>query len=162
MLVRLVCPFSYLLPLTHTDEIGNYYFVRFASLSLKDSTNPQYPYQAYSAKFTYVPFNPPILTNTDKTALTRWTVLSTLLSWPPFLPTHLLPPHPHQLPNLYVPSSLQFNKTNSQATSTRASSTVSRPASTAATSNKANGAAATVVSGTLIAGLVGLSAYIAL
>jgi hypothetical protein len=57
MLVRLVCPFSSLLPLTHTDEIGNYYFVRFASLSLKDSTNPQYPYQAYSAKFTYVPSN---------------------------------------------------------------------------------------------------------
>jgi hypothetical protein len=40
---------------TDADGKGNYYFVRFASLSLKDSTNPQYPYQAYSAKFTYVP-----------------------------------------------------------------------------------------------------------
>jgi hypothetical protein len=32
-------------------QTGPYYFVRFASLNLKDSTNPQYPYQAYSAKF---------------------------------------------------------------------------------------------------------------
>jgi len=28
------------------------YFIRFQSLNLKDSSNPQYPYQAFSAKFT--------------------------------------------------------------------------------------------------------------
>ncbi|ORY30561.1 hypothetical protein BCR39DRAFT_109548 [Naematelia encephala] len=32
-------------------ESGNYYFVKFTSLSLKDSTNPQYNYEAFSAKF---------------------------------------------------------------------------------------------------------------
>jgi len=31
---------------------GNEYFVRFQSLSLKDSTNPQYPALAFSARFT--------------------------------------------------------------------------------------------------------------
>ena len=31
---------------------GAYYFVRFTSLALKDTTNPQYPYEAFSAKFT--------------------------------------------------------------------------------------------------------------
>lgn len=35
-------------------QSGGYYFVRFTSLSLKDATNPQYPYQAFSAKFTSV------------------------------------------------------------------------------------------------------------
>ena len=30
---------------------GDYYFVRVTSLGLKDTTNPQYPYQAFSAKF---------------------------------------------------------------------------------------------------------------
>lgn len=32
-------------------ETGPYYFVRFRSLNLKDDKNPQYNYQAYSAKF---------------------------------------------------------------------------------------------------------------
>lgn len=32
-------------------ESGPNYFVRFRSLALKDTTNPQYNYQAYSAKF---------------------------------------------------------------------------------------------------------------
>lgn len=32
-------------------QTGPYYFVRFRSLNLKDGTNPQYNYQAYSAKF---------------------------------------------------------------------------------------------------------------
>jgi hypothetical protein len=32
-------------------ESGPNYFVRFRSLALKDATNPQYNYQAYSAKF---------------------------------------------------------------------------------------------------------------
>ena len=41
----------------YTDNVGNYYFVRFSSLNLRDSQNSQYPYQAYSAKFTYVPFH---------------------------------------------------------------------------------------------------------
>ncbi|THG99479.1 hypothetical protein EW026_g2865 [Hermanssonia centrifuga] len=31
---------------------GNAYFIRFESLSLKDATNPQFPAEAFSAKFT--------------------------------------------------------------------------------------------------------------
>lgn len=31
---------------------GNPYFVKFTSLGLKDATNPQFPYTAFSAKFT--------------------------------------------------------------------------------------------------------------
>jgi hypothetical protein len=30
---------------------GDFYFIRVTSLGLKDTTNPQYPYQAFSAKF---------------------------------------------------------------------------------------------------------------
>ena len=30
---------------------GDFYFIRVSSLSLKDTINPQYPYQAFSAKF---------------------------------------------------------------------------------------------------------------
>lgn len=37
---------------TSIGEDGDYYFVRFTSLGLKDSKNPQYPYQSFSAKFT--------------------------------------------------------------------------------------------------------------
>lgn len=33
-------------------QSGNYYFVRFTSLGLKDTTNPAYYYEAFSAKFT--------------------------------------------------------------------------------------------------------------
>ncbi|CAD6577599.1 MAG: hypothetical protein TREMPRED_001986 [Tremellales sp. Tagirdzhanova-0007] len=33
-------------------QSGEYYFVRFASLALKDTNNPQYPYEAFSAIFT--------------------------------------------------------------------------------------------------------------
>ena len=38
----------------HPDigQSGDYYFVRFTSLGLKDTKNPQYPYQQFSAKFT--------------------------------------------------------------------------------------------------------------
>jgi len=31
---------------------GAYYFIKFTSISLKDSTNPQFPFTAFSAKFT--------------------------------------------------------------------------------------------------------------
>ena len=30
---------------------GSFYFIRVTSLNLKDTANPQYPYQAFSAKF---------------------------------------------------------------------------------------------------------------
>lgn len=39
-------------------QSGGYYFVRFTSLSLKDSNNPQYPYEAFSSKFTSVSLLP--------------------------------------------------------------------------------------------------------
>ncbi|KAK4685129.1 hypothetical protein P7C73_g5025, partial [Tremellales sp. Uapishka_1] len=32
-------------------QAGKYYFVRFSSLSLKQTTNPTYPYEAFSAQF---------------------------------------------------------------------------------------------------------------
>lgn len=40
--------------LTSLDRAGNYYFIRYTSKNLKDSTEAAYPHTAYSAKFTYV------------------------------------------------------------------------------------------------------------
>jgi hypothetical protein len=115
-------------------------------LSLKDAENSQYPYQAYSAKFTLNEmdgtFNATILaaisTDTSNSAVSSASVGYNMITY--------------------------SIKTDVQASSTKAatSSTVSRPAVSATTSTKSNGAASTVVSSGLIAGLVGLAAYIAL
>jgi len=39
-------------PDANVGSNGNFYFVRFSSLALKDTTNVNFPYQSFSAKFT--------------------------------------------------------------------------------------------------------------
>jgi hypothetical protein len=43
-------------------SVGNYYFIRFTSKNLKDTTEAAYPHTAYSAKFTCV-FSLPLHTH---------------------------------------------------------------------------------------------------
>jgi len=115
---------------------GAMYFIRFTALSLKSTSDPDYPYEAFSAKFNL----------TSMTGQFNATVLAQLSS-------------SGSSSSAIVSSSSQSSSASSTRISTSTSASMS--ASASSTANKESGALRLAVPGVL-AGLVGVTTYLVL
>lgn len=136
---------------------GNEYFIRFQSISLKDSTQPQYPALAFSAKFSLSgmtgTFNSTVQSQIDgqSTAPIGGTAAPSASSAPAATAS--------SAPAAAAPSVTTTTKGSSASTSTSRSDAKTSAAAGAATTNGANrqaGAGITAFAGIVVAVLSGL------